>query len=1417
MSVSGVLGIYMIARTWLLRSRTSCVYVMTSTMRNPPVFDEKADYDVWKRDVSLWMKVTEVKPEQQAIVIHLSLTGKARQASSELTEAELVGTGAVKILLAKLDRVFAQDKNWKCFNAYLAFEDYRREPEVSIDDYLCEFDRRYHKLTECDVKLPSAIIACRLLKSCNLSDVHFQLALSTTSEMSFESMRATLKKLFTDIGGRAIVSSASDTGNSSNIKCEPADAFYGEAPRRGRGWRGGYEQRRPRGGYRGRGGRRTNPSDYSGNVSKCFECGSETHWARDCDAKSRNSGQNGRSEQHNGYYGENESAEPTLVSEEVFETKVRPFSVETIGHVVLDSGCSRTVCGLPWLESFLDTLDERGLTRVKYEQSTAVFKFGDGNLLNSLKRAIIPCQLAGKNIKISTDVVKSDIPLLFSKESMKKAEMKIDLVNDDAFIFGKTVKMLTTSSGHYMLPICKDPSEQYIHDVLFSKNDANSDRIALKLHRQFAHPTADKLRQLLKSAGRTDPGLLNSITRVTETCETCQRYRKPRPRPIVSMPMATSFNDTVSADLKAWRGDYFFVLVDMSSRYCQAVVIKNKLPQTILAALYKHWICIFGAPRQFLTDNGGEFSNGDMLALADMFGIKLLNTAAESPWSNGTCERLNAILGTSVQRVTDDTGCSVDVALAWAVSARNSLQNFSGFSPNQLVFGKNPVFPNLLNATPPALEAKTNSEVVADNLNAMNSARRDFIRNESDERIRRALLRQVRDDDPRKFETGDSVYYKRNESDQWRGPARVIGRDGKQILVRHGGFVIRVHACRANHQHLPPIDESDLLPTEETSKSSPISAPVCDDEELDSSAQDIEDPPRQEVVEESSNEISNDQLHRSVNTAQLKVGQRLRFKTAHGDVVNGEIISRAGKVTGKHKNCYNIKQQCGQVGWFDLSSVDQLQEISDSAEVLVTTNSDMTYNAKLNERQSWLENGVYEEAADLGQSTISLRWVVTEKMKNGESVIKARLVARGYEKELIESTDSPTCSKDSLRLSLALISTHGWSCKSVDIRCAFLQGKQINREVFVRPPPEFDEGKLWRLKKSVYGLNDAAKAWYETLKNVILENGMKMCALDLAMFYYQKNNQLSGVLCIHVDDLLFAGTDDFLSTIFASILKRLQIGSTSEKSFKYIGVNLDETEQGIRLHQQDYIAALNAVKLSKEREIRRNDALGTKELESYRALVGQLNWLSTQTRPDISFSVCELSKKCKDAKVNDIVQANKVVKWLKDSDVYVMYSPLKNMAVTFIECFSDASYGNLTDGGSQGGYLIFVSDGATRNLVSWQSRRVRRVVKSTLAAEALALLDAAQAGVMFSHMMSELLMTPRPLVKCCVDNRSLVDALYSTKAVEDKHLRIDVAVLRDMINRGDLSEVSWVQSSRQLANALTKAGASTTQLVAAMH
>ena len=224
---------------------------MASVIKSPPLFKDDDDYDQWKKDVELWTVITDLPPVKYAIAIHLTLSGRARQASNELSVLELKSSDGYKLLMEKLDRVFLQDINWKCFNSYLAFENYRRGPETPIDEYLSEFDRRYHKLKECDVTLPDAIIACRLLKSCSLSDVHFQLALSTTKNMTFDDMRSTLKKLFTNIGARAI-SNSGECSSVAIVKSEPNDAFCGRSSRRGRG---NFEPRWNRGYFRKKNGR----------------------------------------------------------------------------------------------------------------------------------------------------------------------------------------------------------------------------------------------------------------------------------------------------------------------------------------------------------------------------------------------------------------------------------------------------------------------------------------------------------------------------------------------------------------------------------------------------------------------------------------------------------------------------------------------------------------------------------------------------------------------------------------------------------------------------------------------------------------------------------------------------------------------------------------------------------------------------------------------------------------------------------------------------------------------------------------------------------------------------------------------------------------------------------------------------------
>ena len=116
-----------------------------------------------------------------------------------------------------------------------------------------------------------------------------------------------------------------------------------------------------------------------------------------------------------------------------------------------------------------------------------------------------------------------------------------------------------------------------------------------------------------------------------------------------------------------------------------------------------------------------------------------MTTAAESPWSNGLVERHNATLGESLHKVmADNPGCNVKTALAWSVSAKNSLTNVHGFSPAQLALGYNPQFPSVISDSPPALE-KPSEEIVASHLNLMKSAREAYIKAESSERIKRAL------------------------------------------------------------------------------------------------------------------------------------------------------------------------------------------------------------------------------------------------------------------------------------------------------------------------------------------------------------------------------------------------------------------------------------------------------------------------------------------------------------------------------------------------------------------------------------------------------------------------------------------------------------------------------------------------------
>ena len=105
-------------------------------------------------------------------------------------------------------------------------------------------------------------------------------------------------------------------------------------------------------------------------------------------------------------------------------------------------------------------------------------------------------------------------------------------------------------------------------------------------------------------------------------------------------------------------------------------------------------------------------------------------------------------------------------------------------------------------------------------------------------------------------------------------------------------------------------------------------------------------------------------------------------------------------------------------------------------------------------------------------------------------------------------SDSPTVSKECLRVVLALTASSGWSLASFDIKAAFLQGKKLDRVVFLRPPTEARiEGFIWKLKKTVYGLEDASRYWYFEFRNTAISLGCQKTVLGCQKTKFQISNE----------------------------------------------------------------------------------------------------------------------------------------------------------------------------------------------------------------------------------------------------------------------------------------------------------------------
>ena len=221
-----------------------------------------------------------------------------------------------------------------------------------------------------------------------------------------------------------------------------------------------------------------------------------------------------------------------------------------------------------------------------------------------------------------------------------------------------------------------------------------------------------------------------------------------------------------------------------------------------------------------------------------------------------------------------------------------------------------------------------------------------------------------------------------------------------------------------------------------------------------------------------------------------------------------------------------------------------------------------------------------------------------------------------------------------------------------------------------------------------------------------------------------------------------------------------------------------------------------------------------------KAKIGQLLWLGRQTRPDLIYDASNLSSITNKANVKDLIETNKVLLRAINGQVTLKFNKLKNPKMIV---YSDASLGNNDTGNTQGGFFIGLQDKESLTLtpLAWCSKKLRRVARSTLAAETLAMVDAMDSAIFSASLFSELMtgqIHPETLqITLITDNKSLHDNLASGKAVIERRLRIEMAAIKEALERKIVNEAVWVNTENQLADVLTKKGASPLRLLTALE
>ncbi|MBW0529554.1 hypothetical protein O181_069269 [Austropuccinia psidii MF-1] len=444
---------------------------------------------------------------------------------------------------------------------------------------------------------------------------------------------------------------------------------------------------------------------------------------------------------------------------------------------------------------------------------------------------------------------------------------------------------------------------------------------------------------------------------------------------------------------------------------------------------------------------------------------------------------------------------------------------------------------------------------------------------------------------------------------------------------------------------------------------------------------------------------------------------------------------------------------------------------------------------------------------------VGTTWVF--KTKQDEH--KARLCAQGFSQVRgvdFSKTFAPTGQLNSLRTLISFAASKKLKFEQLDIKSAFLNAP-LEENVFLSIPQGLDLDRqtlCLKLKKAIYGLRQAPRAWYNRLSDWLASTGFKAAVSDPCVFY--RNNNCPIWIFVHVDDIAILREDlDKFKKEIGQEFKTKLLGQAN----LFLGIKIYQDVDSIRLSQEHYVESildlygmyncrsvatplipnehLLAATESKSEEF--------KKLElNYRSAIGSLSYISMATRPDISYAVSALSQ---------FLERPGIIHWKAFLHILRYLRGTSSMCISYKQgvigeavAYCDADWGNCrVTRRSVSGHLILFNEG----LVIWKTKKQPTVSLSSAEAEYKLLFNLPSKVLWFQQFCEEVKLTnsSQPM-KIYEDNQGCIDTANSdcnANTRRMKHVEIQLHFIREVIKNSKILLV-YTPTPTMLADFLTK-------------